>query len=104
MASELAVGYGAFVGACFRCSNSDPTCSFLHLAIRSRRCAVRLADYVKRSSNPVFVVLKLATVGIQSSRSRAAGLFEAPPAWKYPITLDTARCSVSCMIAGSETP
>ena len=39
-----------------------------------------------------------------SSSRRAAGLSVAPPDWKYPITLDTARCSVIAMIAGSATP
>lgn len=36
--------------------------------------------------------------------SRAAGLSSAAPAWKYPMTLATDRCSVIAITAGSGTP
>lgn len=36
--------------------------------------------------------------------SRAAGLSSAAPAWKYPLTLATDRCSVIAITAGSGTP
>lgn len=69
--------------------------------LQSRSNCMTSADRARAAQYTLPAHVWALAHALQSSSNLAAGLAVAPPAWKYPTTLDTARCSVICMIAAN---